>query len=76
MKWEWANVIGVTIIGVLILIVILQNTEAVETRIVFVSVTTPRVVLLAVSLLVGFWLGVIVTNRTKARKESGEGDHR
>ena len=76
MKWKWANVIAVTIIGLLVLIVILQNTEAVQTKVVFVSVTMPRVVLLAVALLVGFWLGVIVTNRVKARRESGKGAQR
>ena len=41
------------------LIVILQNSDAVETRFLFVSVVMPQTVLLAVTLLIGFTLGAL-----------------
>ena len=40
-------------------IVILQNTASVETNILWYSITMPRAVLLLVTALVGFALGVI-----------------
>lgn len=52
--------------AVVVLIVILQNTARVETRILFMSVTMPRALLLAVMLAFGFVLGVVATRRRKA----------
>ncbi len=52
--------IGAAVIGVILLIIIFaQNTAAVETRFLFVTVTMPRVVLLMVTLAIGFVLGAI-----------------
>ena len=73
---KWLKVVSVTVVVLLILIVILQNTESVETKIVFVSVSMPRVVLLTVTLLVGFWIGVVAANRMKrgAKTPADTGD--
>ena len=49
--------------GLLVLIVILQNTEAVETELLFISVSMPRAVLLFGALLIGFALGVLTAGR-------------
>ena len=45
----------------LAIIVILQNTQAVETKILFVTVTMPRALLLMVTFLVGLAMGFILS---------------
>jgi uncharacterized integral membrane protein len=54
-----AKLITAGILALLIVIVILQNTEAVETRLLFVTVTMPRALLLMITLVVGFAIGII-----------------
>ena len=61
------KVVVLTVVGLLVLIVVLQNTETVETRLLFVTVTMPRAVLLFGTLLTGFALGVLTAGRI-ARK--------
>ncbi len=46
---------------------IVQNTEAVETKLLFISISMPRAVLLFGTLLIGFALGVLTAGRI-ARK--------
>lgn len=66
-----AKLISAAILGVLVLIVVLQNTEAVETQLLFTTVTMPRAALLFGTLLVGFALGVLVSTRlVKAAKKN------
>lgn len=48
---------------VLLVIVVLQNTAEVETKILFISVSMPRAVLLFVTALLGFVLGVLFQKR-------------
>jgi len=45
------------LVAVLVIIVVLQNTQSVETRILLVTLSMPRAVLLCVTLLVGVVLG-------------------
>jgi uncharacterized integral membrane protein len=61
----WKHVrIGVTVAAALLVVVlILQNTESVNTRLLFVTVSMPRAVLLLTTLLVGFAAGVLVGYR-------------
>ena len=47
--------------ALLLLIVIIQNTEHVNTRILFWTFNMPRVVLLFLSMVVGFALGMTAT---------------
>jgi len=47
------------LLAVVVVIVVLQNTGPVETRLLFATVTMPRAVLLFVTLLVGFVLGLV-----------------
>jgi len=51
------------ILAVLVLIVILQNTDAVETKVLFVTVAMPRALLLIGTTLTGFILGVLISFR-------------
>lgn len=52
-------IVVVAVIGLLVLIVVLQNTEAVSTKILFLTVTMPGAALLFGTLLIGFVLGVV-----------------
>ncbi len=65
------KVLSILVLALTVLIVVLQNTEQVETKILFASVVMPRALLLGVTLLVGFSLGILVAgrlSRTKAKK--------
>ncbi len=53
------KIVAIVVISVLALVVSLQNTEAVETKLLFMSVTMPRVVLLVAVFLIGFVTGVL-----------------
>ena len=48
------------VLSVLAIVLILQNTQAVETRLLFVTVTMPRAALLIFTLLIGFTCGILV----------------
>ena len=45
---------------VIVLIVVFQNTELVETKLLFVTVTMPRAALLAITMLIGVAAGILV----------------
>ena len=49
------------VLAVLVVIVVLQNTDAVETRLLFATVTMPRAVLLLTTALIGFALGILTS---------------
>ena len=49
------------VLAILVAIVALQNTEAVETDILFATVTMPRAVLLLTTSLIGFALGILTS---------------
>jgi len=55
--------VGMAIIALLVLIIVLQNTESVRTDLLFVSITMPRAVLLFVTFVIGFILGMFVRRR-------------
>jgi len=60
--WEKGRLIAAAVGALLVLIVVLQNTQAVETKILFLTLTMPRAALLLGTLLVGFALGYLVAN--------------
>ena len=55
--------VGMAIIALLVLIIVLQNTESVRTDLLFVSITMPRAVLLFVTFVIGFILGMFARRR-------------
>jgi uncharacterized integral membrane protein len=62
--------IAILVILVLItFIIILQNTKSVETKILFFSIVMPRIVLLVLSLAVGFVLGILYRTKREKRVE-------
>ena len=61
-NWKlWAAVA----LAVFVVVVVLQNTDTVTTRILWVSVAMPRVLLLLTTLLVGVVIGILVGNRLR-----------
>jgi len=55
------KLISIAILTLLGIIIILQNTEQVETRILFLTITMPRAILLMGTSLIGFALGILVS---------------
>ncbi len=54
-------------LAVLVLIVVLQNTDSVETQILWITVSMPRVLLLLIMTLVGVVIGMIAGDRLRKR---------
>ena len=63
------KLIVLLVLAVLAIVVVLQNMQTVETRLLFATVSMPRAVLLAVTLLIGFSCGVltalVIVNRKR-----------
>ena len=55
------KMISIAILTILGVIIILQNTEPVETKLLFLSITMPRAILLMGATLIGFALGILVS---------------
>jgi uncharacterized integral membrane protein len=60
--------ITIAAVIVLVLIVILQNTQSVETKFLFVRVSMPRAFLLMLTFMFGFIAGLLVTLRLEGKK--------
>ena len=69
-RWK---LIAIVIIAVAAIIVVAQNTQAVETRLLFMTVTMPRAILLLITLLVGFVLGMLAAGRMSRKTTSKAG---
>ncbi|MBW2501809.1 MAG: LapA family protein [Deltaproteobacteria bacterium] len=61
------KMISIAILSLLGVIIILQNTEPVETRLLFMSITMPRAILLMGTTLIGFALGLLVSLFSRGR---------
>ena len=68
---ERFKLVSIAVLVGLGIIIILQNTQPVETKILFMTITMPRAILLMVTTLIGFALGVLVSFffQRKDRKE-------
>ncbi len=53
------KIVGIAVVVLLVVIVVLQNTQAVETKLLFLSVTMPNAALLFGTLVIGFTIGVL-----------------
>ena len=54
-----SKVVAIAGIALIVVIVVLQNTQAVETKLLFLTVTLPNAALLIGTLIVGFAIGVL-----------------
>jgi len=66
---ERFKLIATAILALLGVIIILQNTEPVETKLLFFSITMPRAILLMGTTLIGFALGVLVSFFFKSKDQ-------
>lgn len=71
------RLIAILILAVVVAVLILQNTEPVETRLLFATVEMPRALLLLTTVLVGFALGILTAlvwmrARTPAPRQGDE----
>jgi len=64
-----AKMIGILVLALSVGIVVLQNTESIQTKILFFTFIMPRAVLLFLTALIGFIIGVLSSWRM-GRKES------
>lgn len=53
------KIVGLAIVALLVVVVVLQNTQAVETKLLFLSVTMPNAALLFGTFVIGFAIGVL-----------------
>ena len=68
---ERIKLVAIAVLALLGVIIILQNTEQVETKLLFWSITMPRAILLMGTTLIGFALGVLVSlfkRKAKSKK--------
>lgn len=57
------KVIAIAILALLAVVVVLQNTQAVETKLLFVTLTMPNAALLFGAMVIGFGIGVLTAGR-------------
>lgn len=53
------KIVGLAVIALLVVVIVLQNTQAVETKLLFLRVTMPNAALLFGTLVIGFAIGVL-----------------
>jgi uncharacterized integral membrane protein len=53
------KLIAIGVLALLVLVVVLQNTQAVETKLLFLTLTMPNAALLFGTLIIGFAIGVL-----------------
>ncbi|MFH1007932.1 MAG: LapA family protein [Candidatus Latescibacterota bacterium] len=64
------KLIVVSVLAALGIVIVLQNTEVVETKVLFATVIMPRAFLLLTTTILGFVLGVLVSILWSKRRES------
>jgi len=61
------KIVGIAVVVLIVVIVALQNTQAVETKLLFLTVTTPNAALLFGTLIIGFSIGVLTAGHIVSR---------
>jgi len=63
------KIIVILIVSLLSLIVFIQNRQAVDTKLLFVTVTMPLVLLLIITFIMGSILGLIIASHVQRKPE-------
>ena len=63
-----AKLIAALVLIAIVLVVVFQNTQPVETRILFMTLTMPRAALLAITMLIGIGVGILAALGILRRK--------
>ena len=69
---ERFKLVSIAVLVILGVIIILQNTQPVETRILLMTITMPRAILLMGTTLIGFALGVLVSFLFQKKEKKGQ----
>lgn len=62
------KLIGIGVLVLLIIIVVFQNTERVDTKLLFFTITMPRALLLAATAAIGFIVGLMSSLKIRKSK--------
>jgi putative membrane protein len=68
------KIVGIAVIVLIVVIVVLQNTQAVDTKLLFFTVTMPNAALLFGTLIIGFAIGVLTAGHIVSRAKRGSAD--
>ena len=68
------KIVGIAVIVLIVLIVVLQNTQSVETKLLFLTVTMPNAALLFGALIIGVAIGVLTAGHIVSRAKRGPPD--
>jgi uncharacterized integral membrane protein len=68
------KIVGIAVIVLMAVIVVLQNTQAVETKLLFLTVTMPNAALLFGTLIIGFAIGVLTAGHIMSSAKRGPPD--
>jgi putative membrane protein len=58
------------VLAALAIVLVLQNTQSVDTRLFFVTVTMPRAALLMLTLLMGFICGILAVIAVRQKRKN------
>jgi uncharacterized integral membrane protein len=64
------KLITASIVAILVAILVVQNTDPVETHLLFATVAMPHAVLIFISAAAGFALGVLLTMSMKSKRRN------
>jgi lipopolysaccharide assembly protein A len=68
------KLVAVAVVALLVMVVVLQNTQAVETKLLFLKVTMPNAALLFGTLIIGFAIGVLTAGHIVSSVKRGPPD--
>ena len=66
--------VAIAVIALVVVVVVLQNTQDVETKLLFTTVTMPNAALLFGTLVIGFAIGVLTAGHIVATAKRGPPD--
>lgn len=66
------KLIAILVLAIMCIIIVLQNTEPVVTKILFITITMPRAVLLLTTAIFGFAIGMLVPFIRSRKKKDPE----
>lgn len=64
--------IVLVILAIVAVVLMIQNTEQVETKILFITIAMPRALLLLVTLLIGVVIGILVGRKAAPKKDEAK----
>jgi uncharacterized integral membrane protein len=68
------KIAAIAVIAFVVVVVVLQNTQAVETKLLFLAVTMPNAALLFGTLIIGFAIGVPTAGHIVSSAKPGPPD--